>query len=238
MGVRLTLSDFRTWLSNELGLDNDSTTEQPDIDRAVNQAVLKVLEDTRCYVKETAFTGFDGTSGDYTMDSGILEIIEVYLSSGGTNYQLERISVTDLIERRRAASPAGSPTMYYALNGANMLMFYPPPGTSDTLHVYSVPVPTALSASGDDPSDSTHGGIPAFLDEAIFYYAAKLLASYDDDATSAQGQRYQDWYDKRLVDYRKLVNRRGGILGARAQVNAKRRRRPYHDNSVYPSGRW
>lgn len=237
----MNLSALRTRCAQELGLDNGTDaapgTEQSLIDAALNEAVLEVLRDTRCYVKETDYTSFDGSSSDYTLDSSILEVVEMYLTSGGTNYMLERLSVQDLVERRRAAAPAGSPTMYYAINGANMIMFYPAPGASDTLKVYHVPVPTALSASSDDPSNAANGGIPTVLHKGILFQAYKLLASYDDDSTSAQGQRYSDWYDAEITKYRKEINRLGG-RNARAVVNDKRRRHPYHDNSVYPQGRW
>ena len=228
----MNLSQFETACGNELGLN--TTSEKTTIDDAINAGVLRVLEDTHCYVKKTDFTGFDGTSVDYTMDSTIMEIVELQLTSVGTVYALERLSAIDLLERRRVGQPTGSPTQFYAVTGANLIMFYPAPGSSDTLSIYNVPIPTALSASGDDPSSVSLGGIPSMLHKAILYFAYSELASYDDDQTSAQGQRYRDWYDKEITRYRDILRKRGGSRNARAVVNAKRRRKPFHDNSVYP----
>jgi hypothetical protein len=152
------LTQFETACANELGLS--VTNEKTTIDDAINVAVQRVLEDTHCYVKETDYTGWDGTSQNYTLDSAILEIVEVQLSSSGVTYPLERLSIIDLLERRRQGQTSGSPVRYYAMSGANLLMFYPAPGTGDTLVVYVVPVPTALSGSTDDPSSTTYGGIP------------------------------------------------------------------------------
>lgn len=229
----MNLSQFETAVANELGLD--ATNEKTTIDDAINVAVQRVLEDTHCYVKETDFTGWDGTSSNYTLDSSILDIVEVQLTSTGTVYQLERLSIVDLLERRRTGQPTGSPTRYYAVSGANLLMFYPAPGTGDTLTVYHVPVPAALSASGDDPSTAANGGVPQILHEGIFLYACSKLASYDDDQTSAQGQRYRDWYKEEITRYKEILRKRGGTRNARAVVNAKRRRRAYHTNDVYPA---
>lgn len=230
----MNLGQFETAVSNELGLN--TTNEKTTIDDALNQAVQRVLEDTHCYVKRTDYTGnWDGSSQDFTLDAAILDIVEVQLTSTGVTYPLERLSIIDILERRRTGQPSGSPTRFYAVSGANLLMFYPAPGSNDTLTVYNVPVPTAMSSGTDDPSSTTYGGVPTILHEAIFLYACAKLASYDDDQTSAQGQRYRDWYDKEIVRYREILRKRGGTRNARAVVNDKRRRRVNHDNSVYPS---
>lgn len=221
-------------MSDELGLDNDPTTEQPDIDTWVNKGVVRVLQDTHCYVTSATLSSFDGTTSDYTLDASILELVNVHFSSGGTNYRLERLSVPDLRERQRVSSPSGSPTMNYALAGANLLTFWPTPGALDTLYVDYVPVPTALSATADDPSTAALGGIPIQLHEAIEFYACFKGASYDDDQTSAQGQRYHDLYDKEITRYKKHIRRVGGQRNPRAVVNDVHKRRPYHDNSVWP----
>jgi hypothetical protein len=227
------LGQFETAVAAELGLS--TTDEKTVIDDALNQAVQRVLEDTHCYVKETDYTGWDGTSQNYTLDATILDIIEVQLTSTGVTYPLERLSIIDLLERRRSGQTSGSPTRYYAVSGGNLLMFYPAPGTGDTLVVYNVPIPTAMSGSTDDPSTNTFGGVPQILHEAVFFYACSRLASYDDDQTSAQGQRYRDWYDKEITRYREILRKRGGTRNARAVVNDKRRRRAHHTNDIYPA---
>jgi hypothetical protein len=228
----MNLLQFETAIANETGLS--ATDEKQTIDDALNVAVQRVLEDTRCYVKKTDYTAFDGTSDDYTLDTGILDVVELFLTSSGTRYALARVSVQELIERRRVGAPGGSPTSYYAVTGANLIMFYPPPGASDTLSVYIIPVPTALSSPTDDPSTNALGGVPSILHEAIFFYACSRCASYDDDQTSAQGQRYRDWYDKEIVRYHKILREKGGSRNARAIVNEKRRKREFHTNDIYP----
>lgn len=229
----MNLSQFETACANELGLS--ASNEKTTIDDAINVAVQRVLEDTHCYVKQIDYTGWDGTSQDYTLDAAILDIEEVQLSSTGVTYPLERLSIIDILEKRRLGQVSGSPTRFYAVSGANLLMFYPAPGAADTLIAYVIPVPTALANSSDDPSNTTYGGVPQILHRAIFYFACSDLASYDDDQTSAQGQRYRDWYDKEITRYKEILRKRGGTRNARAVVNSKRKRGPYHTNDIYPS---
>ena len=221
-----------------------ATDEKTQIDKAVNTARDRVLIDTGCYITSesitvstmTAVTSLNGTVTDYQLPVEVLEITDMYMETSGWNPRLDRVSVPDLIEHRRMSMPADSPTQIYALAGANLLMFWPLPSTTDVLEMYYVPVPTDLSADTDDPSTLTLGGIPKQLHEAIFLYACSKLASADDDQTSAQGQRYLDDYDKELMRYHKLLRKRGGIRNQRAVVNDKRRRQRFHDNSTYYSG--
>lgn len=227
------LSTFETQCANELGL---STTEEKDvIDNALNLGVQRVLEDTHCYVVRIDYNGFDGSSDDWTLDASILDIVEMYTLSSGTRYSLSRVSITDLLEKRRVGIPSGTPTQFYAVSGANLIMFWPPPGPDDTLTVYGIPIPTPLSGDTDDPSNTTYGGIPSILHRAIFYFACSELGSYDDDQSSAQGQRYRDWYTLEIARYHKIIREKGGNRNARAIVNEKRRRRAYHTNDIYPA---
>lgn len=230
----MNLAQFRTAVSREIGLDNNASTEQPIIDDAVNAGVMRVLEDTKCYVNESNMTGFDGSSTDFTIDANVFEIVDLFSTSGGSNYKLERISVNELIDRKRLGLTVNAPTMVYAVNGENMIQFWPAPAASDTMTVYYVPKPTALSASGDDPSSTANGGVPAYFHQAIKYWAFAECASYDDDQSSAQGQRYIQMYQQEILRLRKHMRRRGGNRNQRAKVNDVNRRRAWHDNSVYP----
>jgi hypothetical protein len=243
----MTFGDLRTAVAHELGLaaSADGTgAECPDVDNWINQARDRVLMDTGCYVTAeslsisslTAVTSLNGAITDYQMPTEALEIVGMYLQSGGWNPRLDRVSVPELIERRRLSLPSGSPTQVYALAGADLLMFWPLPASTDVIELYYIPVPTDLAAQTDDPSNATYGGIPKQLHKAIQYWAFAEGASYDDDQSSAQGQRYRDDYDKEIARYRKFLRERGGLRNARAQVNGGKRRRPLHDNSTYYSG--
>jgi hypothetical protein len=234
----MNLLQFETSVAAELGLTLPD--EKTIIDDSINVAVQRVLEDTHCFITSeninvSSLVALGAVTGDYTLPAEILEITEMYTTSGGTIYAFEHLSEIALIEKRRVSSPSGTPSMFYSVSGANMLMMWPTPASTDVLTVYYVPVPTALSGPTDDPSTAANGGVPQFLHEAIFLYTCSRAASYDDDQTSAQGQRYRDWYDKEIIRYKELIRKRGGDRNARAVVNEKRRRARFHDNSIYPA---
>jgi hypothetical protein len=234
----MNLLQFETSVANELGLD--PVNEKTIIDDSVNVAVQRVLEDTHCFVTSeninvSSLSTRGAIAGDYDLPPEILEVVEIYTTSGGTIYTLERLGEVALIQKRRVSNPSGTPSMFYATSGANMLMMWPTPASTDVLTVYYVPLPTALSGPTDDPSTTTIAGVPQILHEAVFLFACSRGASYDDDQSSAQGQRYRDWYDKEIIRYKTIIRKRGGERNARAIVNDKRRRGRFHDNSIWPA---
>jgi hypothetical protein len=119
------------------------------------------------------------------LDSDILDIMDVYSTSGSQDYRMERISVPELLEMRRGASTMVGPARYYATAGANLLMVYPTPTGADELTVYFVPRPVTLAVGSDTPSE-----IPAEYHPAVEMYALWRLGSMRDDQTSSQGSRF------------------------------------------------
>lgn len=243
----MTFGDLRTAVAQELGLDalaDGTGTENTQVDQWINRGVERVLMDTGCYVTSesltvsslTAVTSLGGTVTDYQFPTEILEITAMYIqSSSGIGPALKRVAVPDLVDMRRLSLPTGSPVTSYALAGADLLMFWPSPASTDVIEMYYIPIPTALSASGDDPSTATNGGIPKQLHLAIKWWACVEGASYDDDQSSAQGQRYMDWYNQELSRYHKFMRLRGGKRNQRAKVNSPGRPRAFHTNDIYYS---
>lgn len=190
--------------------------------------------DTACYVASATLTP-GATGSDYVLDASVLEIVEIYSSSSSVSYGMERLSVGELLQlRRNSGVAASSPTLYYALAGHNMLMFYPGPSTSDTFTIYYVPVPTALSASADDPSSSTFGGIPKEFHKAIEYRACFEAADVED----MQGaEKYLQLYELQVKKIRRTLRRKGGSLMPRARVGPRGPRSNIrninHDNSIW-----
>lgn len=242
------LADLRSGVAGKIGLDNNAATEQPYIDKWVNQARDRVLMDTGCYVTAeslavsslTQVSSLSGAIVDYTIPTEALEIVDLYIVSSASsipNVAVDRVSVPDLIEKRRISLPTGSPSQFYALGGANLLMFWPLPASTDVIELYYIPVPTDLSSDTHDPSTTTYGGIPKQLHKAIEFWACAEAADEDDDQSSAQGERYRQLYMAELTRYHKFLRKRGGIRNQRAVVNDTRRRpRRFHSNDVYYSG--
>lgn len=193
--------------------------------------------DTGCYVTSATLTP-GATGQDFTLDASVLEIIDIDSSSATVGYGMERLSVGELRQLRRNSGTAStSPTLFYALAGQNLLMFYPPPGSADTFTIYYVPVPTALSASADDPSTASLGGIPTAFHKAIEYFALSEAADSNDDASSTQGLKYYQLYQEQVKKIRRTLRRKGGSIMPRARVGPRGPRGPSryinHDNSVY-----
>jgi hypothetical protein len=113
----------------------------------------------------------------------------------------------------------------YALNGADLLMLFPTPVSADVLTVYYVPLPTEMSASGNDPTSATYGGIPVEYHPALEEYAKWKMADYDDDSSSSMGAAYQAEYLRLVRDARKHLRQLGGRTLGRAVVGRSPMRR-------------
>lgn len=225
-----TLGDLRDEVAEEIGSIN-TTDDVTKIDRFLNRAVRDFLSKTGIYVTE-ATTLETADSGDYTLDTAIMLIKNIYVTSGTVDYPLEQVSPQQILDWRLASSSSTSPSRYYALNGANMLMVYPTPSGNDTVTLYYVAVPTEMSSTSHDPSDATYGGVPVLFHDALALYAMWKLASFDDDQSSAQGQRYRDDYRDRIKEARKYVSMKGNTVAPRARVGGRRRGLRLHDNSA------
>lgn len=220
-----TLANFRQSIAYELGLDNTtSSTDQTEIDRRINEGVTKVLSRTHCKVVCADLTMTSGT-WKYTLPTSSLAIKEVWITSSGQNYRLERVTTDEILDFRTSTTDSNSPSRYYAVEGANLLLVWPTPSAADTLEIFYVPSPATLSSSSDTPSE-----IPSEYHTAVERYALWKLSSAVDDVTSAQGQRYRDEYEQELYQLRKHLRNKGGRRLAPAKVG----RRPIvpHDNSA------
>lgn len=228
-----TLAQFRTRVTSKIGLDNTGAgAEQSLVDSWVNEGIIDVLLATGCNVDSASVV--PGASADYALAASVLGIIDMYATSGGTNSRLEQLSVPDMIEMRLGdATGTSGPTTYYALAGADLVLFYPTPGAADSFTMYFVPKPTALSGSADDPSSASLGGLRTEFHKAVEFYALAEAADYDDDSSSAQGSRYRERYQEELRKIRRTLNLLGRYKQPPARLPTQRRRRVprYNDQS-------
>lgn len=171
------------------------------IDSWVQEGVAEILARTHCQVSIATLALTSGTK-DYTLPTQVMAIEELFNTSGGTDYQLQRAPLEEMIRLRRAVG--STPSRYYTLIGFDSLLLYPTPGTGETLTIYYVPRPATLAA-GDSPTD-----IPAEWHKAIEVYALWQGADYDDDQSSAQGERYHQQYEAYIREIKKAMRRMGG----------------------------
>lgn len=183
---------------------------------------------TRSKVQSATATLTSGT-GDYTLDTDIIEVIDVYVTASGSSYKLQRVDLDQILNMWLGSSASVSPVQYFATAGGNMLSVYPTPSSSsDKLMFYFVARPTALSVSSDAPSD-----VPAEWHPAIEFYTLSRAADYDDDQSSAQGERYRQRYEQELTKIRRQLALKGHHRLPRATVGSNRTW-PAHDHSRYP----
>ena len=225
-----TLAQFRTEISNVLGLTTGAGDDQDFIDARVNEGVAKVLTRTSCKVLPATMT-LTAASANYTLSTSILSVIDVYLVGAATSEasQLARVTPAEMLGLRARNPIADSPVRRYAVDGGNLLMIYPTPTAADVIHLLYVPRPTTLASGTDTPSE-----VPAEWHDLVSYYALFRCADYDDDASSQMGDRYRALYEQGLLDMKKALNRFGGHRLAPAVVNRRRRVLVPHD----PSADW
>lgn len=226
-----TLTQLETNVGSELGLDYTGA-DKTLLDQRLNQAVRRVLLDTMCYVTSATMSESAG-AGDYTLDSNILRVVGWQWSGTNSLYSVpQRTSVPEILRLRSAAQASSTtyPASFYAVSGSNLLMVYPTPAAADTITIYYVPKPTEMSSASHDPSSATYGGIPVEYHDAIEFYALWRLASFADDSSSAQGERYHQLYDAEIKRIRKEVRWHGGAP-PKAVANPRRRRLAPHDPS-------
>lgn len=218
-----TLAQLRSRVSAKLGLDATAAgADETLVDGWLNEGVVDVLLQTGCKVTTGTVNLTAGTS-DYTLDATVLLIKDAYTTSSGETYRLRQVSAPELIDMRVTDATSDSPSLYYALYGADLFMVYPTPAAADTVTLYHVPKPTVMSTGTHDPSNATYGGVPTEFHKAIEYYALAQGADYQNDETSAQGERYRSMYENELKRVRKLVNVKANVRVPVATVGRSRR---------------
>lgn len=224
------MSDYGTLkanVSNELGLNQTAAgTEDVLVGRRLNEAVLQVLLETHCCVKSTTYS-LTANTGDYDLqvlaaDAG-LNILAIDRLVDANSIPFERVSEDDIFDLRRASSVSSAFQRSYAVAGSNLLMIWPTPSAAETLTMYYVKRPTAMTTAGHDPADPTYGGIPAEHHPAIEFYALWRLASFDDDSSSGNGDRYFGQYQVWLAKMKKAQKLKAGSRQPRVRLGRIRR---------------
>lgn len=210
---------LKTRVTRKLGLDSTSGSDEQDmIGEHLNEAVVEILLETHCRLARSTAALTSG-SEDYELDTDILAIHEI-IDSGGI--PLVRVTETEMHNLRQGAATSTS-SMRYAVAGSNMLMVWPEPSSTQTLTIYYVPRPTAMSSATHDPSTATYGGIPSEHHKAIEFYALWQGADYDDDNSSGQGDRYLRDYSNALSRIKKDRVFKGGRVLPRSRLARQRR---------------
>lgn len=219
-----TFLELKTEVATEIGSIN-VTDDATALGRELNRAVRRILRQAP-YIYMTSQTVTPGANADYSLAASVLVMNEAYFTSGGTNFDLERVSLQEIIRMRKASTTAVGATRWYALVGGNKLAFYPTPAAADTMTMYYVPAPTVMSADANDPATATYGPIPVDYHDLIARYAMARMASFADDQSASQGTRYWQEFNEGLMVMKREIHRSGGRRMRRARWGSSRRSVP------------
>ena len=217
--MAVTLATMRTEVTGELGLDNTaSSADQVRTDLWLNRGVRDVLRKTFCY--QDQITATPGAVSEYALAATVLDIVDLAV----TGQVSDPLRATPAQVRRylRGSASSSGTVQHYALAGSNMLLFYPTLGAATVIDMLVVPAPTAMTDGAHDVTSATYGGIPDDYAYLVELYAKAKLASFRDDQTSAQGQRYRDEYREGVAEARKELQFKGGHRLSPARLGRRR----------------
>lgn len=196
----------------------------------IQQAIYEVDALLRPQIASSVET-LVANQGDYSIATDFLitnltSIRDVIYASAAAsdNWPLEPQTPQVIRELRRTAS-VSSFISYWALDGLDQFMVYPATqGVGDTLTIYYVPRPVALSTESDVPT-----GLPVeFHDIYVIAAIRRSMRQQSPEYT----QMYHGLWRTRLGEYRQWANRREGSMPKRALVRGGRGLYRPHDNST------
>jgi hypothetical protein len=205
----MTRKQLRDRVQQEIGLqDIEDYDETTLVDDLIHAGSIDVLARTRCTVR-CVHLQTKADEDTYVLDKSILALVDV----------------EDGHRPKHRRDELGGPS--YTLIRSDILRLDPAPSEDGELDVWAVIRPQKMDADDDSPSQEEYGAIPDEYHDAIFYYACWHGASYADDETAAQGERYrmlyegQDMRGGKLALIKTLVNKRGTSRAPRRRVRVR-----------------
>ena len=184
----------------------DSTADLSDVKDWINETYFDACVNTEANAQVGTMTTTANVSS-YTLPTGVSRIKQMYVTPVGAiqSAPMELTTLHDILRKRRSSGGAilGGYITHYALVGMNDFEVYPTPASSqDTLTIYYIATPTALSADGDSPIIEE-----PFASRLLIYGAAAKAAEWRGDPSGSDyDQKYLMWQQK----YRAHLTRKQG----------------------------
>ena len=210
-----------------------STNDLSKVKDWINQAYADVCLTTELNITSSTMTVTAG-SYSYTLPSAVLRIKEMVITPVGSTVSapLRQTTLDDILRRRRAAGGMqnfGGYVTHYALLGINDFEIWPTPQAADSITIYYVAAPTALSAD----SDTTILPEP-FASKILEFGALAEAADFKGDPAGPQwAAEYQQWMQRLRAH---LTRKMGGQPGQFRIWDDKVF--PPHDPSTDLAGYW
>jgi hypothetical protein len=214
---------LKSRVSKTLGLDETASGQDDTVlGYELNDAVREFLLDTHVNVNRSETT-IAAVEDDSEIGTPVLAITNILVTGSDSQVWLpERTNASEILRMRRAGSAVSGTARWYALQGNDLMMFYPSLAVGDVVTIYYVPKPTEMSSGSHDPSNETYGGIPVEYHPALIEYAKWKMADYDDDGSSQMGMVYQQQYERMVRKALKRMRNKGGRALGRAVVGVRR----------------
>lgn len=233
----MTLKQLRDRVVAEIGLqDIEDYNETTMVDDLIYQGTIDLLARTRCVVRclNLRLTKDEST---YILDKSILALVDIENGDVPKYRRDEHPFHDDMLIVYPAGYTAGSTPRSFQMIRSDVLRITPAP-TEDgkLLNVWAVVAPTKMSNDTDSLESEAFGAIPLEYQDAVFFYACWHGASYADDESGGQGERYRMLYEGsdgrggKLAQIKMLVNKRGTARAARRRVSVRTVRS--HDSFV------
>lgn len=187
----------------------NSTADLTKVKDWINQIYAQVCIEVEAKVTSSTFT-LTASQSAYDLSTfapNVMRIKQIAIQPVGGNYgpPLKPVSLEQILEWRQTqaavANTNGSAT-HYALLGLNDLELYPTPANADTLQMYYVALPTALSANTDVPILQE-----PYASKILEYGALVQAAEFKGDPMLTEWQQvYENWIQR----FRSHLNRRRG----------------------------
>lgn len=210
-------------------------TDLTEIKLLLNEAYLQMVALERPVVSEINKT-LVVDDGDYSISadwalSALTSIRHMRITDSVTaqNYLLEQVMPEYILLLRQTQSTSGGQMMFYALDGQDIVRFYPAPSSTTTLLTISyITRPAVLVADADLPA-----GLPVEFHDTIVLgaLARSLRVRYP-----AYAKAYREDFRQGLMEYRQWRNRMGGAWSPKAVVKGSRQNTAFHRNDTDYSG--
>lgn len=214
-----------------LAVSSDSTSAQDYInDGYIDIAARCDLGATFVTKTLTANQTKYSFASDFSL-SGVLKINELRYTQSGASANFAIVNASSLREVLDLNSAAITGwTRAYAFDGVDTIILAPAPLSGDTITIYYVPTPTALSAGADVPS-----AIPSQWQERLLVsYGVSRLAEVESPDLA---ETYRGKYELYLQQFRQFLTDRQSNTARMTRVGYPNRpNMPFHDRSTYYSG--
>lgn len=210
-------------------------TDLAEVKSLVNQTYLEMRALVRPLVVEVQKTlVVDDPTYSIASDWSLTDVMAIRHmritdSVTAQNYLLEQVSPEYILLLQQTQSTSGGQMNYYAIDGLDLVRFYPAPSsTTVLLTITYVARPALLSGDNDVPL-----GIPVeFHDTIVLGALGRSLRVWSPERARA----YHADYRNGIAEYRQWLNREKGAWMAKAIVKGGRTNTARHDNSTYFSG--